>query len=178
MLTTGFQAVFGEFVPSKWAISQLLRVSRAVTGLQIGFTRVTGPPLWVLRGSANRVLHLMGIQPSEELTSARSPRELASLVSRSRQFGALDDTTAALVSRSILFGDRTVADVVTPRPKVHSMATTSTVNDVIEMVARSSRHRRIQWQRGTGDTGGSRGGDRRRDLRRAGLCCTGGPTDR
>ncbi len=141
MLTTGFQAVFGELVPKNWAISQPLRVGRAVAGLQIGFTRVTGPLLWVLHGSANRVLHLMGIQPSEELTSARSPQELASLVSRSRQFGTLDDTTAALVTRSILFGDRTVADVMTPRPKVHSLATTNTVNDVIELVARTGHAR-------------------------------------
>lgn len=141
MLTTGFQAVFGELVPKNWAISQPLRVGRAVAGLQMGFTRAAGPLLKVLHGSANKVLRLIGIEPREELTSARSPQELASLVTRSREFGALDDTTATLVTRSILFGDRTVADVMTPRPKVHFLNEKDTVNDVIDLVRRTGHAR-------------------------------------
>lgn len=141
LLTTAFQAVFGELVPKNWAISQPLRVGRAVAGLQIGFTRITGPLLAVLHGSANKVLRLIGIEPREELTSARTPQELVSLVSRSRQFGVLDDTTATLVTRSILFGDRTVADVMTPRPKVHVLTTTASFTDVIELVRRTGHAR-------------------------------------
>ncbi len=141
VLTTGFQAVFGELVPKNWAISQPLRVGRAVAGLQIGFTTVTGPLLSLLHGSANKVLHLIGIEPKEELISARSPQELASLVSRSRQFGTLDDTTATLVTRSILFGDRTVADVMTPRPKVHFLNAADSVSDVIDLVRRTGHAR-------------------------------------
>lgn len=141
LLTTAFQAVFGELVPKNWAISQPLRVGRAVAGLQLGFTRITGPLLAVLHGSANKVLRLMGIEPREELTSARTPQELVSLVSRSRQFGVLDDTTATLVTRSILFGDRTVADVMTPRPKVHFLPATGNYTDVIELVRRTGHAR-------------------------------------
>jgi CBS domain containing-hemolysin-like protein len=141
MLTTGFQAVFGELVPKNWAISQPLRVGRAVAGLQIGFTTISGPLLSFLHGSANKVLRLLGIEPKEELISARSPQELASLVSRSRKFGVLDDATANLVTRSILFGDRTVADVMTPRPRVHFLNSADSVNDVIALVRRTGHAR-------------------------------------
>ncbi len=62
---------------------------------------------------------MLGVEPQEELRSARSPVELRSLVLRSAQQGAIDDETADLVARSIAFGDRTAADVRTPRVRVH-----------------------------------------------------------
>jgi CBS domain containing-hemolysin-like protein len=83
ILATGFQMIFGELVPKNWAISEPLRVGRVVAGAQRGFTTAAGPLIRFLNGTANRILRGFGIEPTEELASARSPQELASLVNRS-----------------------------------------------------------------------------------------------
>ena len=46
------------------------------------FTKVTRPLIAVLNGSANQLLRLVGVEPVEELRSARTPDELASVVRR------------------------------------------------------------------------------------------------
>ncbi|MEV4714720.1 hemolysin family protein [Micromonospora sp. NPDC049374] len=141
-LATGFQMVFGELVPKNWAISEPLRVGRAVAGAQRGFTTVAGPLICFLNGTANRILRLMGIEPTEELASARSPQELASLVTRSGREGTLDARTAELVARSIDFGERTAADVMTPRTRVRFVSADAPAAEVLALAA-STGHARF-----------------------------------
>ncbi|WFE45902.1 hemolysin family protein [Verrucosispora sp. WMMD1129] len=140
-LATGFQMVFGELVPKNWAIAEPLRVGRAVAGAQRGFTTAAGPLIRFLNGTANRILRLVGIEPTEELASARSPQELASLVTRSGREGTLDARTAELVARSIDFGERTAADVMTPRNRVQFVAADAPAGDVLRLAAGSGHAR-------------------------------------
>ncbi|GIJ80035.1 Hemolysin, contains CBS domains [Micromonospora phaseoli] len=140
-LATGFQMVFGELVPKNWAIAEPLRVGRAVAGAQRGFTAVAGPLIRFLNGTANRILRLMGIEPTEELASARSPQELASLVTRSGQQGTLDSRTAELIARSIDFGGRSAADVMTPRTRVRFVSADAPAGEVLALAAGSGHAR-------------------------------------
>ncbi|MFI0433449.1 MAG: CNNM domain-containing protein, partial [Candidatus Nanopelagicales bacterium] len=118
IIATVLSMVLGELVPKNWAISEPVRVGRAVQGPMRAFTRVTSPIITLLNGSANRVLGWFGIEAKEELASARSPEELASLVERSAEQGTLDEDTADLVTRSIIFSRLTAEDVMTARPRV------------------------------------------------------------
>ena len=52
-----------------------------------GFALVARPLIFVLNGSANLFLRALGITPQEELSGARTPQELASLVRRSAAGG-------------------------------------------------------------------------------------------
>ncbi|NEE03608.1 hemolysin family protein [Phytoactinopolyspora halotolerans] len=142
LVATGVQMIFGELVPKNWAIAEPLRVGRSVSGMQRGFTAAAGPLIRFLNGSANRILRAMGIEPAEELASARSPQELASLVSRSGREGTLHPSTAELVARSISFGDRTAADAMTPRPRVRFVGADQPVSDVLALAA-STGHARF-----------------------------------
>ena len=140
-IATGVQMIFGELVPKNWAIAEPLRVGRAVGKLQRTFTIIAGPLIRVLNGAANRILRAMGIEPVEELASARSPQELTSLVSRSGHAGTLDTATAELVTRSISFGDRTADDVMTPRPRVRFISADQPVGDVLSLTAATGHAR-------------------------------------
>jgi len=91
---------------------------------------------------ANAIVRTIGVEPKEELRSARQPTELRSLVLRSAAQGAIDDETAELVARSIAFGDRTAADVRTPRVRVTFLDAKDTAEDVID-AARSTGHSRF-----------------------------------
>jgi CBS domain containing-hemolysin-like protein len=142
IIATGTQAILGELVPKNWAISQPFRVGRAVAGLQRGFTWLARPAIHVLHSAANAIVRLFGIEPREELTSARAPSELVSLVTRSGVHGTLDDTTASLLSRSILFGDRRAENVMTPRPQVDFVSGETSCAQILDLVA-STGHARF-----------------------------------
>jgi CBS domain containing-hemolysin-like protein len=114
LIATVVQMVFGELVPKNWAIAEPMRVAKAVTPPHMAFTTATGPLIRVLNGSANKLLRAMGIEPTEELSSARSPQELQSLIRRSASEGTLDRPVASLLDRSLKLTDRLVADVLTP----------------------------------------------------------------
>jgi CBS domain containing-hemolysin-like protein len=140
-VASGFQMIFGELVPKNWAIAEPLRVGRVVAGAMRGFTAVAGPLIRFLNGTANRILRAVGVEPTEELASARSPQELMSLVSRSGREGTLDAGTAELVARSIGFGERTAADVMTPRPRVRFVPAHAPVSEVLTLAATTGHAR-------------------------------------
>lgn len=141
VVVTGCQMVFGELVPKNWAIAEPLRVGRAVVSFQRGFTVVAGPAIAVLNGMANWIVRRLGIEPAEELASARSPEEIASLARRSAQRGTLEAGTAELLSRSIEFGDRRAADVMTPRPRVRFVHAEDPVTTVLDLTTRTGHAR-------------------------------------
>ena len=147
VLATGFTMVFGELVPKNLAIAHPLATARAVQGFQRGFTRTAGPLIRFFNGTANAILRRIGIEPQEELASARSPEELASLVRRSAEKGTLEMGTATLLQRSLDFGERRAHDVMTPRGRVKTLDVDAPVLAVIE-AARASGHSRFPVLRG------------------------------
>ncbi|MFT4188910.1 MAG: hemolysin family protein [Aeromicrobium sp.] len=132
----------GELIPKNIALAVPMATARWTQLPQRWFTVVTAWPIRWLNGTANAILRSWGVEPQEELHSARSPLELRSLVLRSAQEGAIDDDTARLVARSITFGDRTAADVRTPRVRVTFLEGREPVAAVIE-AARSTGHSRF-----------------------------------
>lgn len=141
VLATGMTMIFGELVPKNLAIARPLATARAVQGLQRGFTKATGPAVRLLNGTANRILRRIGIEPQEELASARSAEELTSLVRHSGEEGTLELETARLLERSLTFGDRRAADVMTPRARMHALRTDAPVRTVLETSRASGRSR-------------------------------------
>src|SRR5215210_6645208 len=82
LLATAVQMVFGELVPKNLALSRPVgTVLRVVVPLVV-FAQVARPVIAVLNGAANSLLRLVGVEPVEELRSARTPDELASVVRR------------------------------------------------------------------------------------------------
>ena len=117
--------IFGELVPKNLAIAKPMTVALATERFQSVFTRAVRGPIRVLNGSANAIVRRLGIEPQEELRSARSSTELASLIQRSADLGTLDVETAELMERSVEFGTRTAGEIMTPRVRT----TTLGVND-------------------------------------------------
>jgi CBS domain containing-hemolysin-like protein len=132
----------GELIPKNIAVAMPLATASATNWMQRMFTRLMAWPIRALNGTANAIVRMLGTEPKEELRSARQPMELRSLVLRSAEQGAIDDETADLVARSIAFGDRTAADVRTPRVRVRFLEAKDTAEDLIE-AARETGHSRF-----------------------------------
>jgi CBS domain containing-hemolysin-like protein len=142
LLATAVQMVFGELVPKNIALSRPADSVVWVVIPLLVFTKLTRPLIAVLNGSANQLLRLVGVEPVEELRSARTPDELASVVRRAGMQGALRSETAGLMERSLAFGAKTAADVMTPRTRVRTVWASAPVATVIE-ATRDSGHSRF-----------------------------------
>ncbi|NEM90514.1 hemolysin family protein [Galbitalea soli] len=136
-IATLVSMILGELVPKNIALSLPRETGKIVIPFQVGFTTVFKPAVSLLGVVANGVLRLVGIEPKEELSFARTAEELASLVRRSAREGSLDRDTATLLQRTLAFADHTAQDVMTPRPRVASVERTQTAQDVI-MMARTT----------------------------------------
>ncbi|MGK5171118.1 hemolysin family protein [Geodermatophilus sp. CPCC 205761] len=150
VLATVLTMVFGELVPKNLAISDPLRVAKAVSGFQRGFTKSTALLIRFLNGWANGILRrVFGVEPQEELASARSPEELTSLVRRSRTVGTLPVETARLLERGLAFGELRASDVATPRIRMTTVPVDAPVAAVLA-TARESGHSRFPVVAGAG----------------------------
>ncbi|WP_372727109.1 hemolysin family protein [Nocardioides sp.] len=143
-LTLGTVAtmIFGELVPKNLALALPMETARATQRFQRGFTAVNRVPIRFLNGSANAFVRRLGIEPQEELRSARSSTELASLIARSADQGTLDENTAELMERSVEFGSRTAGEIMTPRVRTVSLEANDRASAVIDL-ARSTGHSRF-----------------------------------
>ncbi len=141
-LSTFLTMLFGELVPKNLAIARPMATARATQSFQRGFTAVNKLPIRLLNGSANAIVRRLGIEPQEELRSARSSTELASLIQRSADQGTLDHETADLMERSVEFGTRTASEIMTPRVRTISVEAGDRAAAVIEL-ARQSGHSRF-----------------------------------
>ncbi len=141
IIATVTQMVFGELVPKNWALAEPMRVGRAVAGANRGFTWFAGPLLRVLNGSANRIVRALGVEPREELASARSAQELGSLVARSAARGTLDPRVARRLARAADMKDKTASDAMTPRTRVDFMDADDSVADMLKAASRTGHAR-------------------------------------
>ena len=138
-IATSFSMVFGELVAQYLAVAVPLRTARVVAGPQVLFSALFTPLIRLTNSAANWILRRFGIEPADELGSARSPKELVSLVRTSAKQGALDPPTAKLVDRSLQF--------MTPRSKVVALDVDDTVGDLVAAV-RATGHSRFPVTRG------------------------------
>lgn len=113
-LSTIVLMVVGELVPKNWAISSPLAVSKVVATPQRIFSAAFRPLIGHLNNTANRILRRLGLEPTEELASARSPQELVALARHSAKEGALEADTAELFVRTLRLAELTAENVMTP----------------------------------------------------------------
>lgn len=141
IIATAAQMVFGELIPKNAAIAEPRRVAALVTPAQRAFSAAMRPLIWLTNGNANWLLRRMGVEPVEELASARSPQELISLARYSGLSGTLPQTTAELIDRTLRFGDRQAEDVMTPRTQVEMIDGEDSVARALQLSQETGRSR-------------------------------------
>ncbi|MEQ4518535.1 hemolysin family protein [Pseudarthrobacter sp. B907] len=141
VLATLLSMLIGELVPKNMAIALSFQVGKALARPQLVFTANFKPAIVVLNGFSNKVLNVFGLEAKEEISGARTPAELASLVRRSAAMGTLDERTANFISRTLKFSGRTAADVMTPRIRVETIDSHQPVSDIVEAAKRTGYSR-------------------------------------
>jgi len=137
LLATILSMVLGEMAPKNLAVAKPLETARAVMGYHSRFSALFRWLITLMNNSANFLVRKFGIEPQEELRSARSPQELGSIVRTSAESGTLDTSTALLLDKSLRFGDRTAEELMTPRVQVESLTVGDTIDDLVELSRRT-----------------------------------------
>ncbi|MFJ4478188.1 hemolysin family protein [Streptomyces xanthochromogenes] len=130
VLSTVFLMVVGELVPKNWAISSPVAVAKVVSAPQRAFSAAFRPLISHLNTSANHLVRRFGLEPAEELASARSPQELVALARHSAKEGALEADTAELFVRTLSLAELNAENVMTPRVQVTALDIQATAEDV------------------------------------------------
>ncbi|MCT2589175.1 hemolysin family protein [Streptomyces sp. N2-109] len=125
--------VVGELVPKNWAISNPLAVAKVVAGPQRGFTAAFAPLIRHLNNTANRLVRRIGLEPQEELASARTPEELVALARHSAREGAIEADSAELFVKTLHLGELTAENVMTPRVDVQALEAHATAADTANL---------------------------------------------
>ncbi|UED87289.1 hemolysin family protein [Streptomyces profundus] len=146
-LSTVVLMVVGELVPKNWAISRPVPVARAIATPHRLFTNVFGPFIRHLNGMANRLVRGFGIEPTEELASARSPQELVALARHSAAEGVLPRDSAELFVRTLHLAELTTQNVMTPRVDVRALPATATGSDAAELTRETGLSRFPVYER-------------------------------
>lgn len=133
IVSTVVLMVVGELVPKNWAISRPLAVAKVVAGPQRGFTTAFGPFIRHLNNTANRFVRRFGLEPAEELASARSAEELVALAQHSAAEGALEADSAELFVRTLHLSELTAENVMTPRVDVKALEAHATAADAANL---------------------------------------------
>ena len=140
-VATLLSMLIGELVPKNMAIALAFPLGKRLARPQLMFTAVFKPAIVVLNGFSNKVLNLFGLEAKEEISGARTPAELASLVRRSAELGTLDAGTANFVARTLNFSGRTAADVMTPRIRMETIDADQPVSDILDAARRTGYSR-------------------------------------
>ncbi|WP_103509596.1 hemolysin family protein [Streptomyces sp. SM13] len=125
--------VIGELVPKNWAISSPLTVAKVVSTPQRAFTAAFAPLIRHLNNTANRAVRRLGLEPAEELPSARTPDELIALAQHSAREGAIEQDSAELFVRTLHLAELSAENVMTPRVDVRALEAHATAADAANL---------------------------------------------
>ena len=140
-IATVMQTVLGELIPKNLAIARPEAVAQALAPAAKVVHAVLSPFIVTFNGAANWTVRRLGIEPREELSAVRSLEEIEYLIRSSAETGTIAPDAVDLLTRSLRFNDKDVADALTPRVHVTGLSIDATVGDLVELT-RSSGHSR------------------------------------
>ncbi|HIW94873.1 MAG TPA: hemolysin family protein [Candidatus Corynebacterium gallistercoris] len=141
IVATVLSMVFGELVPKNLAITNPLGVARATVRPVWVFNTVLKGFINMMNRWANAIVRKLGIEPADELASARSAEELSALVRNSTGTGGFTQAKARILDLSLRFSDATAEDIMTPRSTVESLNQDSTAVDLIQLALETGHSR-------------------------------------
>jgi CBS domain containing-hemolysin-like protein len=138
---TFLHIVLGELAPKAIALLHPESTSRWVAPPLILFTMATNPFIWVLNGTANAMLRLLGARSPSERERVHSPEEIRMLVEQSRKTGGLGAGDARMLEGVFEFSEKNARDVMTPRTDMVALPAAASLAEAADRVAAAGRSR-------------------------------------
>jgi putative hemolysin len=117
-VVTYLSVVLGELVPKALTLDRAEALGALIARPITIIEQVLRPAVWVLQGSAERLLRLLGVREVHAGETVRSADELQALVDEAEQTGVIPRAQEELLHGVFDFATREAADVMVPAPEV------------------------------------------------------------
>lgn len=134
VLVSYLHVVFGEMVPKNLAFSMPDRAVLMLATPLVWVSKVFHPVIVALNWIANSTLRLFRVEPKDEAASTFTLEEVATIVSRSRLEGVLDDS-AGTVAAVVEFTDKKASEVAVPLADLVTLPESTTPEEIERAVA-------------------------------------------
>jgi CBS domain containing-hemolysin-like protein len=133
-IVTYLHVVFGELAPRALSLNYPEQFAKWLAPPILAFTWVMWPFIWVLNGSSNLLIRLMGQPEVNEEEAPHSAEELRLLVERAEEGGVLGATDAKILGGVFEFSEKNAREVMTPRTGIVSISIEATLDEAIQTV--------------------------------------------
>jgi putative hemolysin len=113
---TYLSLVIGELVPKQLALGNAEGIAGRVARPMQLLSGLAAPAVWLLSASTALVVRLLGVRPAAG--PAVTEDEIRLLIEQGTAAGVFHEAEQQVVERVFRLGDRRVADLMTPRPRV------------------------------------------------------------
>ncbi len=128
------QIVLGELVPKSLALSYSEQTSRLLGPVSLIVARLFSPVVWVLNGSTQGFLGLIGLQEQRQSDTQLTSDELQMIIRTPTALQDLDQEEREILNNVFETRDFTVEDIMVPRTQIVGLDDTATWQDLLNIV--------------------------------------------
>jgi putative hemolysin len=140
-LLTVLQVVLGELVPKSLSLARAERVALLIARPFSWFLNTFRWAIDFLDDAAERFVGALGVVSPHSHTLVRSTEELQVMIQQARDRGLLPAAEVKFIQAAMELGQIQAREVMVPRPDVHALPASATLEDTMTMFATTQRSR-------------------------------------
>jgi CBS domain containing-hemolysin-like protein len=131
---TYLHVVLGELAPKTMAIQKAEAITLLLARPLMLYSKLMYPLIWLLNGSANILVRMLGFQTAKESDEVHSEEELRNILTNSYQKGEINRSEYTYVDRIFEFDNRTAKEIMIPRTEMTVIDVRQSVTNAIREV--------------------------------------------
>ena len=140
-LLTVLQVVLGELVPKSLSLARAERVALLIARPFSWFLNTFRWAIDFLDRAAEKFVGALGVVSPHSHTLVRSTEELQVMIQQARDRGLLPAAEVKFIQAAMELGQIQAREVMVPRPDVHALPASATLEDTMTMFATTQRSR-------------------------------------
>lgn len=140
-LLTVLQVVLGELVPKSLSLARAERIALLVARPFSWFVHTFRWAIDLLDDFAEKIVRALGVISPHSHTLVRSTEELQVMIQQARDRGLLPAAEVKFIQAAMELGQIQVREVMVPRPDVHALSASASLEDTMTMFATTQRSR-------------------------------------
>jgi CBS domain containing-hemolysin-like protein len=137
-IITFLHVVVGELAPKSIALQNPERTSLFIARPTVWSEVIFKPAIWVLNGTGNALLRLLGVQPASGHEMVHSIEELRMLVTASTESGVFEAEESEMIHALFDFNELLVRQVMIPRTEIVGVEADLPLPEIIPLVTEST----------------------------------------
>lgn len=136
-IITFLHVVIGELAPKSIALQNPERASLIVAQPTIWSEWLFKPFIWILNGTGNALLRLVGVEPASGHELVHSVEELKMLVTASTEGGVVEENESEMLHAIFDLGGLLVRQVMIPRTEIIAVEADTRLDEIIVLTSQS-----------------------------------------